>query len=1105
MAAFGVRTCPADGAQLMAGSPAGSDLPLLSPGLPNAPTDLMGEVRCDPVRLTSTAQLTWKAPRAGGGQQRVDVTAFRDGFQTANFVTFGPLPPDQFQVELSSGEPGITYYWRVLTLTESGWAPSRTARLPWLGCPSERLPGPSTREKLKVDVDNLHLSAKRSEADLERATTRMSAVAPAQSISFEDVNPDQSNNPFFVRGSGGRVNGLASVPANNQVFYAASEWGGLYKTQDGGRRWKRLDGHLPAVTWDVEVNPADPQIVYATSFYDGRVESGAGINISQDGGTTWEHPATATPPPAPAFNCEPVRRQEPLAFGISIDPRAPDSVYIGYSCGLAISNDRGRTWRFVDPEQFVNPDPSRPAVTVVDVLAHHDEHGNAVIDVCGNAGHFRSEDGGNSWRAGTGLPSGVCSIAVSPDESYVLLAVVGTTIYQTVDGGNNWVNNVTNPDAPGGGRLPLFVATNQRSNDAGQDIFDLWFGDIHMYRFRCTTPPARMPGGPPRCPANPATGSLINGGAHVDVGDIAFDSQARSDACPVIFSSDGGVYRNTLTSSPDCHNPGWTQPEVTPHAMWLWAMVGAHQPGSTAEDLYFSTQDNAAWGTSNAGATKPDWNNKLCCDVFDLAATPSSVLFMQGVPLSLELVGRRLEDPVLRTIIPPSPGIRGLDGGLIGFLFPDTIDQWGPDRFALVTADCTGGASCVLGPRGGDGGLFVTVDAGLTWTELGHPTEPPTGGTNRGFMCAVMASRDPRTQEAVFYVQVGFCQTDGKNRDELWRFVGIDPNGQWQRIRLPSEGEGSGISIFAVDRSNANRLYASLITAGRDPRMIFSEDGGGTWQLDGELDALMHGHGVFRYQTRIGPTPFLGFGGYAQPSLLAFDPNDRNLIIAGGHDSGVFLSRDGGKHWDLVTDPFDPVGSGIPHLTSPRYAYFDHDVPDAIDIYMGTVGRGVWRMRIPRFDLARVDGFSGKAQGVGRGAMKTGIGIIGTFLFNGKIDLDADSATLTISRLLNDGKHDVEDIPLTLAVTSNSERTAHFQTAAGAVPIASVTIGDKGGGKFLFSIKVTKATIGLPDQCPNLTLTTVFSINDRLNPHVLVSTDQPWRCFGLRNESLKSP
>ena len=43
------------------------------------------------------------------------------------------------------------------------------------------------------------------------------------------------------------------------------------------------------------------------------------------------------------------RRDEPSAFGISIDPSNPNRVYIGTNCGLAISDDRGLTWRFVDP------------------------------------------------------------------------------------------------------------------------------------------------------------------------------------------------------------------------------------------------------------------------------------------------------------------------------------------------------------------------------------------------------------------------------------------------------------------------------------------------------------------------------------------------------------------------------------------------------------------------------------------------------------------------------------------------------------------------------------------------------------------------------------
>lgn len=110
----------------------------------------------------------------------------------------------------------------------------------------------------------------RPRAPRPTATTsvpRGDLVAPAATrirratANFKDVNPDQSDlDPFDPDGaSGGRVNGLATVAGNNRVFYAASEWGGLYKTTDRGRTWFRLDGHLPVVTWDVEVDPKNPR------------------------------------------------------------------------------------------------------------------------------------------------------------------------------------------------------------------------------------------------------------------------------------------------------------------------------------------------------------------------------------------------------------------------------------------------------------------------------------------------------------------------------------------------------------------------------------------------------------------------------------------------------------------------------------------------------------------------------------------------------------------------------------------------------------------------------------------------------------------------------
>jgi hypothetical protein len=131
--------------------------------------------------------------------------------------------------------------------------------------------------------------------------------------------------------------------------------------------------------------------------------------------------------------------------------------------------------------------------------------------------------------------------------------------------------------------------------------------------------------------------------------------------------------------------------------------------------------------------------------------------------------------------------------------------------------------------------------------------------------------------------------------------------------------------------------------------MVFSGDGGTTWGRDEDLDNMMTGGGVFKYQTQRGPTVFTGFNGYPQPSLLAFDPENSHIIVAGGRDSGVFISRNSGNRWGLLTDPFDSANSGFPHLPRPRFAYFDHEPAGSseVKLYIGTQGRGVLRITAP--------------------------------------------------------------------------------------------------------------------------------------------------------------
>ena len=778
---------------------------------------------------------------------------------------------------------------------------------------------------------------------------------------IHDINPNNSDldasDPDGA--SGGRVNGLASVAGDNQTFYAASEWGGLYRTTDAGVTWAFLNGHLPMATWDVEVDPSNTQRVYATSFFDGRETPLSGIEVSTDGGNTWTHPASANPPASsPGFNCSAARRDEPSAFGIGIRPDAANNVFIGTNCGVAISADSGATWTFVDPT------PATAASDVWDVVVQAGgPTGQGIVDICGDDGHRRSTDGGANWTGGGGIPGGICSIAVSPDESYVLFVRASNNrMWESDDAGATWTNLGT-PDPRPQGRIS-FLTTNQRSNAGMTNVFDIWYGDVRLYRASCTTPAMPAQGGTNRCPAGyanpPGTGGAPpapwagpftrSAGAHDDAGELVFDTEDATDSCPTVFSSDGGVYRNTDLGA-DCQNPNWEQPNVSPHATWLFTMDGANRAGDAGEDLYFGLQDAGSWATTNAGAGSPSWSNKDCCDVFDFVADPNRVV------QTFCCTSPRANIMLLR-----NPGATGggqintypADGLLPGFAFADIVDTFGDRQYVVLTRDCppwlngldddgdgmidepdeNNGCS---GVNGGDGGVYITNDITvnpIVWTELGNATEP-----NSATICGVRAAVSGGTP--TFFVQAGGC--NGTSADQLWTFTGTNAAGAWTRIdtNLPS----GGVGIFAVDPTDPNRLYVSNLRAA-GPFMMSSDDGGTTWDADPELDDFMDGNGVFEAQTTRGPTNFTGFNGYPQPSLVAFDPEDSDIVVAGGIDSGVFLSTDAGANWSLLTDPFTSNTSGEPHLPRPRYAYFDHEPATDLSVYIGTQGRGVWRITL---------------------------------------------------------------------------------------------------------------------------------------------------------------
>jgi hypothetical protein len=259
-------------------------------------------------------------------------------------------------------------------------------------------------------------------------------------------------------------------------------------------------------------------------------------------------------------------------------------------------------------------------------------------------------------------------------------------------------------------------------------------------------------------------------------------------------------------------------------------------------------------------------------------------------------------------------------------------------------------------------GVFITNDITASppvWTQLGPASMP--GGAHG----ITPIGEGPST---VFYVQVP--TGDLRSFDTLWRYTGTAATGTWQQIQPP--GGLGGFSLFAVDPQNAQRIVASHLRTGQPPAMIMTLDGGGTWSPLPTLDAQMNGGGAFRAQTQRGPTAFTGFRGYPQPQLVAFSPRDPNLMVAGGNDSGVFVSVDGGANWTLASDPISPASSGTPHIPRPQFAHFDHlrdgvgrdgAVQSNVDVYVGTRGRGVFRIRLGYVPRASAGGGPPKPAG----------------------------------------------------------------------------------------------------------------------------------------------
>ena len=259
---------------------------------------------------------------------------------------------------------------------------------------------------------------------LTATLTGAHGASDAQTVSAATAQTPYAWDNVRIAG-GGFVPGIVFNETEPGLVYARTDIGGAYRLDPATERWQPM---LDWIGWDdwgwtgivsLATDPVDPDRVYAaagTYTNDWDPNNGA-ILRSDDRGETWE----ATELPFKLGGNMPGRG---LGERLMVDPNDNGVVYFGARGGHGLwrSTDHGRTWAEV--EEFPNPgdyveDPDDPwgvhdditGVTWVEFDQRTGSEGSVTQDVYVGVADlentvYRSQDGGQSWEALPGAPTG---------------------------------------------------------------------------------------------------------------------------------------------------------------------------------------------------------------------------------------------------------------------------------------------------------------------------------------------------------------------------------------------------------------------------------------------------------------------------------------------------------------------------------------------------------------------------------------------------------------------------------------------------------------------------------------------------------------------------
>ena len=226
-------------------------------------------------------------------------------------------------------------------------------------------------DAIYAELDYLPANALAAAGTISADRTALAAsAAPAPDLATASVGTDTIS---------GRMISIAIDPTNENIAYAGSAAGGIWKTVNQGALWVSVTPRLNSMHIDaLAIDPKNPSTIYAgtgETYMPGDDFAYMGVYVSKDAGSSWTLlDGTANLPLS-------------AASSIAIDPVNTSTLYISGNTGVYKSADAGATWNKTTLTGFVEQ-----------LMISSTDH-NTIFATGAQTNLWRSTDAGGHWTA----------------------------------------------------------------------------------------------------------------------------------------------------------------------------------------------------------------------------------------------------------------------------------------------------------------------------------------------------------------------------------------------------------------------------------------------------------------------------------------------------------------------------------------------------------------------------------------------------------------------------------------------------------------------------------------------------------------------------------